>query len=201
MRLLNEHGIKLSPRKTPASNDAALTQSTAETCTKIGPFSSTDQVANAEVLLKNLNLTKIRQFDDKYRAISYQVYLPPFSSEKLAEVKRRSLTRLGFKDHALMQDEGMKNAISLGIFSVKANAEARLRELADKKIKAKIQTVPQMRTRYWLEVVQKDPLNTADLLKAIDWSDPDVLVQDTDCQPETKQSPEKAAHVLKNAPS
>jgi hypothetical protein len=82
-----------------------------------------------------------------------------------------------------MQEEGMQNAISLGLFTVEANAESRVRELAAKKIQARIQPFQQTRTRFWLDVAVRAPAETQGKLKQIDWAAKDVQVREITCRP------------------
>lgn len=199
MRLLNEPGVKLVPRKAPPPANAELTAAVAPTCFHIGPFPDADLAARAETRLNELPLTYSRRAEE-IRTTAYQVYLPPLPSRKAAERRRRELTRLGFKDHALMQEEGMQNAISLGLFTVEANAENRVRELAVKKVRAKIQPFQQTRTRLWLDVSVKAPAETVDKLRKIDWAAKEVQVQEIACPAVAAPTPEKPPEPLDNAP-
>ena len=201
MRLFNEPGVKLMPRKTPPPAKAGLTTGVAPACFHIGPFPDIDIVARAETRLNELQLTYSRRSEETRNVTGYQVYLPPLSSQKAAERKRQQLTRLGFKDHALIQVEGMQNAISLGLFTIEANAESRVRELADKKVQARIQPFQQTRTRFWLDVAAKVPSETADKIKQIDWAAKDVQVQELVCPAGTSLPPNNSQEPRENAPT
>ncbi|GAB4512734.1 MAG: hypothetical protein Tsb0026_16860 [Sulfuricaulis sp.] len=181
MRLFNEPGVKPVPRKAPPPANAELTVSVAPACFHIGPFPDVDLVARAETRLNELQLTYSRRSEEIRTVTGYLVYLLPLPSQKAAERKRQELTRLGFKDHALMQEEGMQNAISLGLFAVEANAASRVRELAAKKVQARIQPFQQTRTRFWLDVAVKAPAQTADRIRQIDWAAKDVQVREITC--------------------
>jgi hypothetical protein len=200
MRLFNEPGVKLVPRKAPPPANAELTASVAPACFHIGPFPDVDLVARAETRLNELPLTYSRRAEETRNVTGYLVYLPPLSSPKAAERKRQELTRLGFKDHALMQEEGMQNAISLGLFTVEANAESRVRELAAKKIQARIQPFQQTRTRFWLDVAVKFPSETTGKIKQIDWAAKDVQVREITCPAGTSLPPAKPPAPRDNAP-
>lgn len=201
IRLFNEPGVKLVPRKTPPPANAELTASVAPACFHIGPFPDVDLVARAETRLNVLQLTYSRRSEETRSVTGYLVYLPPLPSQKAAERKRQELTRLGFKDHALMQEEGMQNAISLGLFTVEANAESRVRELAAKKVVARIQPFQQTRTRFWLDVAVKVPSQTADKIKQIDWAAKEVQVQEINCPAGTSLPPGKSPESRDNAPT
>lgn len=201
MRLFNEPGVKLVPRKRPPPANAGLTANVAPACFQIGPFPDVDLVARAESRLRELQLTYSRRAEETRRVTGYQVYLPPLPSPQAAERKRRELTRLGFKDHALIQEEGMQNAISLGRFAVEANAQSRVRELAAKKVQASIQPFQQTRTRYWLDVAVRTPSETADRMKQIDWAAKDVQVQEIACPAGASPPPAKPPEPRDNAPT
>lgn len=199
MRLFNEPGVKLVPRKTPPPTNADLTASVAPACFHIGPFPDVDLVARAETRLNDFELTYSRRSEETRRVTGYQVYLPPLPSQKAAERKRQELARLGFKDHALIQEGDMQNAISLGLFTVEANAENRVRELAAKKVQARIQPFQQTRTRYWLDVAVKIPAQTAGRIRQIDWAAKDVQVREIACPAGTSLPPAKPPAPRDNA--
>lgn len=200
MRLFNEPGVKLVPRKAPPPANAALTASVAPACFHVGPFPDADLVARAESRLNDLPLTYSRRAED-VQTTAYQVYLPPLPSQKAAERKRQELTRLGFRDHALMQEPDMQNAISLGLFTVEANAQNRVRELADKKVQASIQPFPQTRKRFWLDVAVRTPAETQGKLKQIDWAAKDVQVSEIPCPAGASPPPAKPPEPRDNSPS
>lgn len=200
MRLFKEPGAKLVPRKTPPPANAELTASVAPACFHIGPFPDVNLVARAETRLNELPLTYSRRAEETRSVTGYLVYLPPLPSPKAAERKRQELTRLGFKDHALMQEEGMQNAISLGLFTVEANAESRVRELAAKKVQARIQPFQQTRTRFWLDVAVRAPAETVGKMKQIDWAAKDVQVREIACPAGTSLPPDKSPGPRDNAP-
>jgi hypothetical protein len=201
MRLFKEPGVKLVPRKAPPPANAELTASVAPACFHIGPFPDVDLVARAETRLNELPLTYSRRAEETRSVTGYLVYLPPLSSPKTAERKRQELTRLGFKDHALMQEEGMQNAISLGLFTVEANAESRVRELVAKKVQARIQPFQQTRTRFWLDVAIKVPAQTANRIRQIDWAAKDVQVREITCPAGASVPPDKSPGPHDNAPT
>jgi hypothetical protein len=200
MRLFKEPGVKLMPRKAPPPANAALTASVAPACFHIGPFPDVDLVARAETRLNELPLTYSRRAEEVRRVTGYLVYLPPLPSPKVAERKRRELTRLGIKDHALIQEGDMQNAISLGLFTVEANAASRVRELAAKKVEARIQPFQQTRTRFWLDVAVKVPAPTADRIRQIDWAAKDVQMREIACPAGTRVPPDKSPEPRDNAP-
>ena len=201
MRLIIEPGAKLAPRQAPLPTNANLTTGAAPACFHIGPFSDADIVVRVERRLNELELTYSRRQEETQTVTGYLVYLPPLSSFEAAESKRQELNRLGFKDHALMQGEDMQNAISLGVFTVEANAENRLRELAAGKVQARMQPFEQSRKRFWLDVAVNYPSDTSDKLRQIDWGEKDVQVQELVCPAGTNLPPDKYREPRDYTPS
>lgn len=148
MRLLGESGVPLSARAVgPAASGKPETG-----CYRIGPFPESTQADKASAVLKEIPLAYERRTETQTVVTGYRVYLPPLPTREAAEKKRRELSRLGFKDSSVMQDAGMENALSLGLFTVEANAQNHVQALAAKKIDAKLQTLSQVRTLHWLYV-------------------------------------------------
>lgn len=152
LKRLSEPGTQLRVR-TPG-RAAAARPGPAEVCYRLGPFAAVDQARAAAGRLESwgLHVERVTEFESLGRV--YQVYLPPLANREAAEAKRRALTRLGFRDHALIQEEGMENAVSLGRFTVEANARQRQRQLAAKGIDASISPVPNLRHIYWLALLE-----------------------------------------------
>ena len=160
MRLLSEPGVTLAPRpksQPPArpagAGPVAATEErrdSASACYRIGPFADAESADRAGGELARLKVSFVREVDERRRVASQRVYLPPFPSKEAAEAKRKELTRLGFRDHALIEEEGLQHAISLGVFVVEANAHRHLKALAAKGIEARIEPLYQIRTEYWL---------------------------------------------------
>ena len=181
MRLLTEPDMKLTPRKTPPPANAELTANTVPVCFHLGPFAETARVTQAEAKLSELRLGFSRRTEETKMITGYRVYLPPLASKEAAERKRQELNRLGFKDHAVIQEEGWHNAVSLGLFSVEANATARVRELAAKGVEASMQPLTQNRTHTWLDLIAPVSPENVMKLKQTDWGAKDIQAQETTC--------------------
>jgi hypothetical protein len=189
MRLLTEPNVKLTPRKTPPPANAELVANAVPVCFHLGPFTDTARVIQAEAKLNELHLGFARRTEETKIITGYRVYLPPLASKEAAERKRQELTRLGFKDHAVFQEEGWHNAISLGLFSVEANAMARVRELAAKGVEASMQPLTQDRTFYWLDLLEPTAHDNIVKLKQADWGAKEVQLQESTCpSPRTKSN-------------
>ncbi len=181
MRLLTEPDVKLTPRKAPPPANAELVANVASSCFRLGPFAEPALAARAETKLGEMKIGFNRRSEETRTITGYRVFLPPLASKEAAERKRQELTRLGFRDHALIQEDGWHNAISLGLFSVEANATARVHELAAKGVEASVQPLSQNRTLYWLDIVAPVSPENAVKLKQNDWGAKDIPAQETAC--------------------
>jgi hypothetical protein len=187
MQLLTEPGIKLKPRpKPPEPKPVAeeIAEPPARACFRAGPFDDLEQALLTGRRLEELKVSFMRREDSRDSVTGYRVYLPPFPSRAAAEAKRKELTRLGFRDHALVL-EGGKYAISLGRFSIESNARSHLRNLANKGVKAQLQAIHKTHPVYSLELTGE---NLAETLKDFEWGASGVSLSEYTCP-----APEAAA--------
>lgn len=152
MKLLSEPGARLVLRAPTAASAIPPNDVSANAnCFQLGSFPTLEKARFAAGRLDIWGLSYSRVAEFETLGPSYRVYLPPFPSKEAAERKRRELAKLGFSDHAVIQqEEGMENAISLGIFSVEQNAIARAQQLARRNVDALIQPIPNVHPVYWL---------------------------------------------------
>lgn len=121
-------------------------------CAVLGPFDTAAQVEAVAEILTQQGFTGPRQRQLQERAASYRVYLPSLGSRQAAERRRTQLTKLGFKDHYIIDERDRENAISLGVFASQQNAAAHARQLSEKGVKAKLETVYGLQTTHWLDL-------------------------------------------------
>ncbi len=163
MKLVKDSGPKKPREKTPAPSDAAppprvdASLISVPVCYRLGPFHDVAQTQKVEAALVAQSLVFMKREEAARTVTGYRVYLPPFPSKDAAERKRRELTKLGFKDHAVMHDEGLDNAISLGLYAVEANAQSHIKRLAQKGVQAMLQSLEQTRPSYWFELAPLTP--------------------------------------------
>ena len=103
------------------------------TCFQAGPYVKMETANIAVDWLENKYnniVVNVQKQADK-KLIGTWVYLPPFKT--LEETKRinQYLDKLGIKDHHIVRGK-LKNAISLGVYSIPTNAEIRVKELKSK---------------------------------------------------------------------
>lgn len=152
LKLLTEPGARLTLRSQAASAPRTSDGGPAVSgCYQLGPFATLERVRAAGAKLDGWGVSYTRVAEFETRDPAYRVYLPPFPSREAAERRLRELSRLGISDYAVIeQEEGMENAISLGLFNVEQNARARIEQLARRGVRASMQPVPNVLTVYWL---------------------------------------------------
>jgi hypothetical protein len=182
LRLVSERGVRLVPRPAPPAAPPATaaepgSAAAAVVCARLGPFATEEAAARAGAVLSERQLAFERHKEERRTVTGYRITLPPFPSRQAAEAKRAELTRLGFRDHAVIQEEGMANALSLGVYSIEANAQRHLQRLAARGVSARLQTLHQTRTVHWLEL--RLDARTVEELRKQAWGGEAALVTET----------------------
>lgn len=157
IKLLSEPGVRLLLRSrdeaaaaAPALAATPSASGAQARCYRLGPFEQAAGADAAAAVFRARGFEYQRVAEPQTAPLAYYVYLPPLPSRQAAERRRRELTQRGLRDHALMQEEGFENAISLGVFSVEGNARARVVQLARQGIEARVRAVAGTPPRYWL---------------------------------------------------
>lgn len=187
MRLITEPGVKLVRRgSAPVEPPPEAKPKRAQACYRVGPFAEQKGADARGKLLAQMKIDFERREQTQNLVTGYRVALPRFSTKKAAERQRARLARLGIKDHALTQEQGGKYTISLGVYSVEANAQKRVKELKAKKIKATLQPISETRASYWLEFnkpLDGTPTDGEKIkkLKQQGWGSPDIKLTTAVC--------------------
>lgn len=168
---------------TPAASAALTPEPPAKprNCVSIGPFESNELAQQSSKRLTDAKLAYVARTDANRIESSYWIYLPRLPNRKAAENRQKELTRLGLTDHYIMQDAGMENVISLGLFTQLDNARNRMEELAKKGIKAKQETRYRTRTLYWLDLVTDNPSELMAGLKKMGWTENEIQLRAQAC--------------------
>ena len=107
-------------------------------CWQLGPFQDRQQAAN---LIPRLppGMESIGMVYTRVRVPNgYYVMIPALATHSEAEQLAQQLRYQGFLDSWVLGSGPFKNAISLGMFSQRENAERRLEELVSKGFEAKM---------------------------------------------------------------
>lgn len=180
MRLLSE--IKVARRSVPAREEPkrrSVAPQGTKVCLALGPFTTAVGAQAAGEKLKSLGIDHQQRVNIRKTIAGYRVFLSSLRSRQAAEQKRQQLTRLGFKDHYIIEEAGKKNAISLGVFAVKENAWALTHKLADHGISAKEETLYHTQTDYWWDLMLEEK-DLAELRRA-DWENRKAQLRDRSC--------------------
>ncbi len=178
MRLISDPAVKAQLRSRRLRSVVKTLQPVRRLCHSVGAFKSNRAAMRAGGRMKKAGLEySLRTILVEERR--HQIYVPPLKSRKAAHAMQKKLSRLGFRDNALMSDRGMRNAVSVGIFSVKANAAQRRKELRKYGIRIRQRLLISKSRRFWLDV----PTDNARLaqLKAIQWRQKAVVIEETTC--------------------
>ena len=120
-------------------------------CAAYGPFPSDDAVQLAAGRLKPLGLDVTNHVVPGKSKLGYWVYLPPFGSKREADAAASLLKRRGVKDIYVVTDEANRNAISLGVFTQKSDAQDRQKEMRKMGYHALMAERFRDEPRYWLD--------------------------------------------------
>lgn len=108
----------------------------ADICILLGELSIAESERFESRLAEKFPAFKIRRTTSESRA-SYWVFIPPLNGRQETENKAAELKRLGVPEFYIVQENGPNNrAISLGLFSSKEAATARLEALRGKGVKS-----------------------------------------------------------------
>jgi hypothetical protein len=193
---LTTPGLKLTPRPAGGDRLELLTPIEREAlgnekfCYTIGPFESREAALKAGAFMDELQLEYgTRAAEDKSES-SYWVFIPPLATRQEAQAKVKELAKLGFKEHFITQEAGRDNAISLGVFGQRENAESQMAELKGKGIEAKLETRYRLRLLHWLNLRAADLTESqVDHLAQIEWGPAEIRVRQAACS----GSPDKSA--------
>jgi len=186
---LSTPGLKLTPR--PAGGDRLELLTPAERatlgnekfCYVIGPFEAREAALKASGSLEEMQLGFTTRSAEEKSESSYWVFLPPLASRQEAQAKVKELAKLGFKEHFITQEAGRDNAVSLGVFAQRENAESLLEELKSKGIEAKLETRYRLRLLHWLNLRAADLTEEqVEQLGQLDWGPPEIRVRQAACE-------------------
>jgi hypothetical protein len=131
-------------QKKPATTDSE----TVRRCGTIGPINDRQVAKEIEEDLKKSNLNARLERSIEKEQIGYWVIIPPLADGSQAQAKIEELAQIGLKDIWHFRGGGMKNAISLGMFAQKENAEKFSKEVLQKGFKTEMQPRFINKTRY-----------------------------------------------------
>jgi len=143
MRLLSE----VSPRTPAPSSDSP------RLCFRVGPFLDRAQMERAGQNLDELQVPFHERTVPAREIRAHRVYVGPYTTPTAIAAQRKLLNASGITDHYVKRENGGQDVISLGLFSQKTGAEALLKDLQAKNIKAQIRVEDrELAPTYWIEL-------------------------------------------------
>lgn len=145
--LLNEldpAGVRLLKQSDQISqvNDPAV-------CLMVGPFASAGEIQQFIARLAALDVKSFEHFVDLPAGEGYWVYLEPMTNRDVARRRLAELHARGLDSYIIPRGE-LENGISLGVFTRRDLAEARLRELAKLGLAPKLQNIGRSYRELWV---------------------------------------------------
>ena len=123
-------------------------------CYSLGPFRSTGELAKVRTRLLEVS-TQVRERETQALIDrGYWLYMPPYKSAAEAMQALALLRALGQEDIAVIYNGEWTNALSLGYFSQRINAQKRIDELEGKGYSPQMEVRHDSEPRYWLDYEQ-----------------------------------------------
>lgn len=165
LMLLTEHDQPPQPIQTQSAKTESLDAVADEAaepveerfCFTLGPFMDEKAVGQVEQQLATQNHHYVRRASEHKEQIGYWVFLPPLGDLEQAREKAEELKLLGDKHfYVVKTPEEYANAISLGVFRDKANAERRHKQVKKMGYEPRIEGRFRQNPVYWLDYEQTD---------------------------------------------
>lgn len=133
-------------------------------CFTLGPFMNSDDVTSATEKLMLSGRPFEKRVSEKKEQIGYWVYLPPFENREAAVQKAEEFKLLGDKHFYVVKAPAeYANAISLGVFQGKSNAQRRYRQLKNLGYDVKLQGRYRQNPVYWLDYTEQEDIQSLDM--------------------------------------
>lgn len=153
---------------------------TAALCSRLGPFSSSAKAELAGNILR-LQALKVDLDIEEISEERYWVMLPEQPSFSEARRVEERLRQQGVRDLQVLSLAGRENAISLGVYRVKAIADARMRKLKQMGYTPQMDVIPRKRSRYWLNIVAENGNSLSDEVMQEISPIQEVLLEERQC--------------------
>ncbi len=150
------------PEVDPVAPEQKETKTTLQ-CYTAGPFHNSDSLQQAASFFNNFNISFQKRSIIEKQYIGMLVYLPSYPNRKAIVNVAEALAAKGVKDYILLNEPGKSHALSLGVFSLKKNAEQRIKILSKLNYNAKSEARYRSKTIYWLDYSIDKQKNQIDL--------------------------------------
>ncbi len=139
-------------------------------CYTIGPFKERTRALEVSRRYSNSNVrTELKSSLEK-EYLGVMVYLKGNGNRQDAINTAEKLTAKGIRDYQIINEPGKTNALSLGVFGLKKNADRQVARLKKLKYPVKTELRYRERTIYW---VYNEQSNDSELVNLLDVDDAD----------------------------
>ena len=147
-------------------------------CQTIGPLLDKNNAAAISAQLYKQGYKPAVRGGEVREPAGYWVYMPSMAAREARRIVK-DLDEKGMKDYFI----GKQNHISLGIFSSRNKARARLKRIKDLGYTAKLDQRYRTRTVYWLDIEEQgQSLPSSAFWQKIQAQNPDIRVQRVSCE-------------------
>lgn len=165
--LLSEAGeIKTTQEATdqgPPALSADVPDAPVQRCYTLGPFMNKEIMVEASQTLTLSGRAFEKRVSEKKEQIGYWVYLPPFSSIEKAQEKAQEFKLLGDRHFYVVKSPSeYANAISLGVFRDKENAQRRHRQIRNLGYEARLEGRFRQNPVFWLDYTEIPDIQALD---------------------------------------
>ncbi len=161
LQLLSEpeagSAANLQKEALPVSPAAAVdTMIDGKLCYTLGPFKQQQIVQEAVNQFKQNGVTIKTRSSQEKEYLGMMVYSESHATRDLARATAASLKEKGISDYIIVNEPGKQNILSLGVFSLKKNAERRQQRISELGYKVFSEPRYRNRTIYWLDYSQPE---------------------------------------------
>lgn len=170
--------VAAGQEEVPANPEPAPEPEPEYVCQTIGPLLNKNDAAAISAQLYQQDYQPAVRGGEVREPAGYWVYMPAMPAAEARAIVS-DLDRNRMKDYFI----GKRNHISLGIFTSKRKARARLERIKSLGYEAVLDQRYRTRTVYWLDIVEKtQPLLGSDLWSTIQAEHPEIRVQRVSCE-------------------
>lgn len=150
LRLISE-ARPSAPAAGTSGRAPASSQPAAETCTTLGPFTTTVDMRTAMQALSP-HVARIQYHQEQVdRSHGFWVYLPATATREAALDEARALAAKGINDYYVVTAGDSQNTVSLGLFDDASNAQNRMAALKKLGFPAQVRQRIDTEPAYWVD--------------------------------------------------
>lgn len=134
-------------------------------CYTLGPFKDQQQAQEVVLTFKQHNFKMSTRSSVEKEYLGMMVFIDGHQTREEARAKAKNLADKGIRDYMIVNEDNKQNALSLGVYSLKKNADRRVSRITELGYQAQSEPRYRDRTIYWLDYAQTE---TQPLVELID---------------------------------